>query len=87
MNELITNQSSSSGYLLKKSKLNTKVYKETKYRFDEIYPNIEELRDSIVWCLEHQSDIRNKSKINSGRKMFLDDKKYFENSIEKIIKQ
>ena len=86
MNELITNQSSNSGYLLKKSKLNTKVYKETNYRFDEIYPNIEELRDSIVWCLEHQTDIKNYSKNNSGRKMFLDDKKYFENSIEKIIK-
>ena len=84
------NNDTSSGYLLQKSKLNKKVYKETNYRFDETYPNIEELRDSIVWCLEHQSDIRKKSKNsdnNSGIKMFLDDKKYFENSIEKIIKQ
>jgi hypothetical protein len=87
MNELITdNNNHSSGYLLKKSKLNTKIYKETKYRFDEIYPNIEELRDSIVWCLEHQADIKNYSKNNTGKKIFLDDKKYFENSIEKIIK-
>ena len=77
-------------YLLEKFKLIRKVYKETNFNFYETYPNIEELRDSIVWCLEHQSDIRNKSKNsknnNSGRKMFLDDKKYFENSIEKIIK-
>ena len=92
MNELIMNQGSGtgSGYLLQKSKLNKKVYKDTNYKFDETYPNIEELRDSIVWCLEHQSNIRNKSKTsdnNSGRKMFLDDKTYFENSIEKIIKQ
>ena len=88
MNDLITdNNNHNFGYLLQKSKLNTKVYKETKYRFDEIYPNIEKLRDSILWCLEHQNDIRKYSKNNSGRKMFLDDKKYFENSIEKIIKQ
>jgi hypothetical protein len=76
-------------YLLEKFKLIRKVYKETNFNFYETYPNIEELRDSIVWCLEHQSDIRNKSKNsknnNYGRKMFLDDKKYFENSIEKII--
>jgi len=94
MNELIMeydNNTHSSGYLLQKSKVNKKVYKETNYKFDETYPTIEELRDSIVWCLEHQSDIRNKSKSktnnNTGRKMFLDDKKYFENSIEKIMKQ
>jgi hypothetical protein len=74
-------------YQLEKFKLIRKVYKETNFNFYEIYPNIEELRDSIVWCLEHQSDIKNKSKNNSGRKMFMDDKKYFENSIEKIIKQ
>jgi len=88
MNELITNRSSSSGYLLEKSKLNRKIYKETKFNFYEIYPNIEELRDSIEWCLEHQTDIRknsNNNNNNNGRKMFLNDKKYFESSIEKII--
>jgi len=84
MNELIRNNSFSSGYLLKKFQLNNKIYKETKYRFDEIYPNIEELRDSILWCLEHKPDIR-KYNNNSGRKIFIDDKTYFENSIEKII--
>jgi hypothetical protein len=92
MNELIMeydNNTHSYGYLLQKSKLNKKVYKETNYKFDETYPTIEELRDSIVWCLKHQSDIRkysmnsDNSENNTGRKMFLDDKKYF----EKIMRQ
>jgi len=89
MNELIRNidkyNKNSSGYLLQKSKINTKIYKETKYRFDETYPNIEELRDSIFWCIENQTEIRKYNKNNIGRKIFLDDKKYFENSIENII--
>ena len=90
MNELITNHSFSSGYLLEKSKLNRKTYKETKFNFYEIYPNFEELRDSIEWCIEHQTDIRknsnNSNNYNNGRKIFLNDKKYFESSIEKIVK-
>jgi len=91
MNELIRNidkyNKNSSGYLLQKSKINTKIYKETKYIFDETYPNIEELRDSIFWCIENQTEIRKYNKNNIGRKIFLDDKKYFENSIGKIIKK
>jgi hypothetical protein len=86
MNTQKDNDKNSSGYLLQKSKINKKLYKETKYRFDETYPNIEELRDSILWCLDNQTEIRKYSKSNSGRKMFIYDKKYFENSIEKIIK-
>lgn len=87
MNELIMNQGSGtgSGYLLEKFKLNKKLYKDTKYSFYETYPNIEELRDSILWCLEHQSDIRKYNNSNNGRKIFDNDKKYFENSIEKIV--
>ena len=87
MNELIMKHDNkySTGYLLEKFKLNKKLYKDTNYRFDETYTNIEELRDSIVWCLEHKSDINKYSKNNNGRKLFVNDKKYFENSIEKII--
>jgi hypothetical protein len=85
MNELIMNKDTVSGYLLQKSKVNKKFYKETKYRFDEIYPNIEELQKSILWCLENQSDIRKYNNNNSGRKLFDNDKKYFENNIVKII--
>ena len=89
MNELIMNQGSGtgSGYLLQKSKLNKKVYKDTNYKFDEIYINNEELRDSIVWCLEHKSDIRKYSISNRGRKVYMNDKNYFEDKIEKIIKE
>jgi hypothetical protein len=90
MNELISSQNTTSGYLLQKSKVNKKVYKETNYNFYETYPNIEELRDSFLWCIKHQNKIRtyrNNNKTNTGIQMFLDDKKYFENSIEKIIKQ
>lgn len=89
MNELIMNQGSGtgSGYLLQKSKLNKKMYKDTNYKFDETYPNVEELRDSIVWCLEHKNDIRKYSISNRGRKVYMDDKNYFENSIEKIMKE
>ena len=91
MNELITkkynNNGNGSGYLLQKSKVNKKIYKETKYRFDENYINNEELQDSIIWCLENKSDIRHYNNTNNGRKMFLDDKKQFENSIEHIVKQ
>ena len=93
MNELIMKKNNDnvndngSGYLLQKSKVNKKLYKETNYRFDEIYTNNEELRDSIMWCLEHKSDIRHYNNTNNGRKMFLDDKKQFENSIEHIVKK
>ena len=55
--------------------------------FDETYTNIEELRDSIVWCLEHKSDIRKYSISNRGRKVYMNDKNYFEDKIEKIIKE
>ena len=91
MNELImknnNNYYSESGYLLQNSKLNKKYYDDTYYQFDETYPNSEELRDSIVWCLEHQNDIRKFSNTNNGRTLFNNDKTYFENSIEKMIKQ
>lgn len=89
MNELIMNQGSGtgSGYLLQKSKLNKKVYKETNYKFDEMYINNEELRDSIVWCLEHKSDIIKYNTSNRGRKVYMDDKNYFEDKMEKIIKE
>ena len=53
--------------------------------FIENKPDIEELQDSIVWCLEHKSDIGKYSNNNNGRNSFIDDKHYFENSIKTII--
>ena len=94
MNELITNHNDTdtntntgSGYLLQKSKVNKKYYKDTNYRFDETYINIEELQDSIVWCLDHQSNIRKYSNTTNGRKLFDNDKKYFENILKIVLKR
>ena len=46
-------------------------------------PDIDELRDSIIWCIKHKNELRKWGK--NGRQMFLDDKKYFENMMEKFI--
>ena len=43
-----------------------------------------ELRDSIIWCIKHKNELRPYG--DNSRKMFLDDKKYFEDSIEKFIR-
>jgi hypothetical protein len=93
MNELVKDKgdkSSSSdtyvgnGIVLKnKTKFIKKAYKETKFNFSESYPDIDELRDSIVWCIKHKHELRKWGE--NGRKMFLDDKKYFEDVMEKFI--
>jgi len=65
-----------------------KQYKETKFVFTEMMPNIEEMRDAIVWCIKKGSRTINNSESNSGgnsRILFDNDKKYFENSIKMII--
>ena len=71
--------------LKKKNKFinRTGYYKETKFNFYESYPDIDELRDSIIWCIKHKNELRKWGK--NGRQMFLDDKKYFENMMEKFI--
>jgi len=71
--------------LKKKNKFinRTGYYKETKFNFTEAYPDSYELRDSIIWCIKHKHELSKWGE--NGRKMFLDDKKYFENSMEKFI--
>ena len=49
----------------------------------EAYPDSDELRDSIIWCIKHKHDLRKWGE--NGRKMFLDDKNYFEDKMEKFI--
>jgi hypothetical protein len=61
----------------------TGYYKETKFNFYEAYPDSDELRDSIIWCIKHKHELRKWGE--NGRKMFLDDKTYFENIMEKFI--
>ena len=53
-----------------------KSYKETKFNFSEAYPDSDELRDSIIWSIKHKYELRKYGE--NGRKMFLDDKNYFE---------
>ena len=43
-----------------------------------------ELRDSIIWCIKHKHELRPYGE--NGRKMFLDDKNYFEDKMEKFIR-
>ena len=83
INELITNKGQiQNGFLLKNNKMNKKQYPDTKFIFIETIPDIEELRDSILWCIQHKTDI-NKYGINS-RHHFNNDKKVFENNIKTI---
>ena len=42
-----------------------------------------ELRDSIIWCIKHKHELRLYGE--NSKKMFLDDTKYFEDSMEKFI--
>jgi hypothetical protein len=86
MNELITStKTHSNGYLLYKSKLKKTHYPESKLPFIEYTPDIIDLKDSIVWCINNKKMINKYNNSNSGRKMFLDDKKYFENNIKQIF--
>lgn len=69
--------------LKKKNKFIKQSYKETKFNFNEAYPDSDELRDSIIWCIKHKYELRKWGE--NGRKMFLDDKKEFEDKMEKFI--
>jgi len=70
--------------LKKKNKFIKQSYKETNFNFSEAYPDSDELRDSIIWCIKHKHELRKWGE--NGRKMFLDDKNYFEDKMEKLIK-
>ena len=72
--------------LKKKNKFinRTGYYKETNFNFSEAYPDSDELHDSIIWCIKHKHELSKWGK--NGRKMFLDDKKYFEDMMEKFIR-
>ena len=65
-------------------KFSKQTYKDTKFNFYESYPDSDELRDSIIWCIKHKYELRKWGE--NGRQMFLDDQKYFENSMEKFIR-
>jgi len=91
MNELVKDKDDKdvksgegNGILLKKrNKFSKQTYKETKFNFYESYPDMNELRDSIIWCIKHKTELRPYG--DNSRKMFLDDKKYFEDSMTKFI--
>ena len=58
MNEIITRTKSySNGYLLYKSKLKKTHYPETKMPFIDYTPDIIELKDSILWCIDNKESI------------------------------
>ena len=82
MNELFGSNTKNCYLLKNENNYKNKQYKETKFVFTEMIPNIEELRDAILWCIKKGSGAIN----NSGsRKLFDNDKKYFENSMKMII--
>ena len=89
MNELVKDKDNKNGsggngiVLKKKNKFKKKSYKETKFNFSEAYPDSDELRDSIIWCIKHKYELRKWGE--NGRQMFLDDKNYFEDKMEKFI--
>jgi glycosyltransferase involved in cell wall biosynthesis len=89
MNELIIDKDDNieggNGILLKKkNKFIKKNFKATKFNFTEAYPDFDELRDSIIWCIKHKHELRKWGK--NGNKMFMNDKKYFEDIMDKFIK-
>jgi len=80
-----SNDGDSNGILLKKKdKFRKQIYKETKFEFYEAYPNMEELRDSIIWCIKNKNDLGKYGA--NGRAMFDNDRKYFENVLGKTIR-
>ena len=88
MNELVKDKDDKGGkgngiVLKKKNKFTIQTYKETKFKFSEAYPDSDELRDSIIWCIKHKHELRKYGE--NGRKMFLDDKNYFEDKMKKFI--
>ena len=87
MNEFCKSGTNGNCYLLKNANnYKKKQYKETKYIFTEMMPNIEELRDAIIWSIKKQfgSGTANNSGIMS-RTLFDNDKKYFENTMKMIM--
>ena len=92
MNELVKDKDDKTGnggsdgngiVLKKKNKFIKQNYKETKFNFNEAYPDSDELRDSIIWCIKHKHELRKWGK--NGKQMFLDDKKQFEDKMVKFI--
>ena len=90
MNELVKDKDNKgekgNGIVLKKKNKfinRTGYYKETKFNFNEAYPDSNELRDSIIWCIKNKHELRPYGE--NGRQMFLDDKNYFEDKMEKFI--
>jgi len=89
MNELVKDKDISkisNGILLKnKSRFSNKTaaYKGNHFEFYEAFPDMVELRDSIIWC------IKNKTKLQpyceNGRQMFLDDKYFYEDKMKQFI--
>ena len=69
--------------LKKKNKFIKQNYKETRFNFTEAYPDSDELRDSIIWCIKHKTELRKWGK--NGRQMFLDDKHFYEEKMKKFI--
>jgi hypothetical protein len=86
MNEIISRTKDNlNGYLLYESKLKKIQYPESKMPFIEYTPDIIALKDSILWCIANKESINKYNNSNSGRKMFLLDKHYFENSVKTIF--
>ena len=90
MNELVKDKDdkksdgNGNGILLKKkNKFRKQTYKETKFDFYEAYPDMNELRESIIWSIKHKHELGKYGK--NGRRMFNDDMKYFEDVMDKVI--
>ena len=90
MNELVKDKDdkkldgNGNGILLKKkNKFSKQIYKETKFEFYEAYPDMNELRESIIWSIKHKHELGKYGK--NGREMFDDDRKYFEDVMDKVI--
>ena len=66
------------------NKFKKQSYKETRFNFTEAYPDSDELRDSIIWCIKHKTELRKWDK--NGRQMFLDDKHFYEEKMQNFIK-
>lgn len=79
MNELIIDGKNGS---LLKNKQHYYLQKEgkTSWKLYNAIPDIMELADKIIWCINNKNNL-----INSSNKMFNMDKQYFKNKMKKII--
>lgn len=84
MNELI--HDNINGILLKNSKFHkSKKYSETSFVFWKAFPDLYELKQKIIYCIQNPDKIKKMG--NSSQRLFEDDKRYLYSKMKMIIEE